>query len=92
MTKLPHSCGKCDARWSGLNTAHCAADGCHRTFSGVSAFDLHRIGGVDNRSCDVTQRDKSGDLKLVQKESGTWGYPSPESGSDFYRQDGNDHS
>lgn len=25
--------------------SHCGADGCHKTFSGVTWFDLHRIGG-----------------------------------------------
>ena len=41
---LPHSC-RCGTRWSGSNTAHCAA--CHRyTFSGIGGFDLHRKGGV----------------------------------------------
>lgn len=29
--------------------AHCSA--CHRTFTTVSAFDHHRIGHVDDRSC-----------------------------------------
>jgi len=37
---LPHSCGRCDARWSGYDTAHCAS--CHVTFTGVSGFDAHR--------------------------------------------------
>jgi hypothetical protein len=33
-------CGGCDASWTGLGKAHCAA--CHFTFSGVTAFDMHR--------------------------------------------------
>lgn len=37
-----HSCGSCAARWGGLSTAHCGA--CHVTFTGVWAFDAHRIG------------------------------------------------
>lgn len=41
---LAHSC-QCGARWGGANTAHCAAD-CHRTFTAVGPFDLHRRGGV----------------------------------------------
>jgi hypothetical protein len=44
VSALPHSCGRCPARWSGANTAHCG--GCHQTFGGVRAFDLHRRGGV----------------------------------------------
>ena len=34
------TCGRCDARWTGQGTCHCA--GCHRTFTGVTAFDTHR--------------------------------------------------
>lgn len=43
---LPHSCGRCTNRWSGLNTCHCGgANGCHRTFTGVGHFDRHRRDG-----------------------------------------------
>jgi hypothetical protein len=41
---LPHTCGGCDARWRGHRTAHCGS-GCHRTFTGVTTFDMHRNGG-----------------------------------------------
>ena len=41
---LPHTCGGCDARWSGYRTAHCGS-GCHLTFTGVTTFDMHRNGG-----------------------------------------------
>jgi hypothetical protein len=30
----------CGARWTGRGRAHCGA--CHRTFTGVTAFDSHR--------------------------------------------------
>lgn len=43
MTTLPHSCGGCPARWSGLGTAHCGA--CHISTTGLSAFSAHRRGG-----------------------------------------------
>lgn len=36
----PYSCAACDARWHGLNAAHCPT--CHHTFGSESAFDLHR--------------------------------------------------
>lgn len=36
------------------NQAHCGA--CHETFSGITAFDHHRIGPVDERTC-VTPTD-----------------------------------
>ncbi len=42
---LPNSC-RCGARWSGTNTSHCAATGCHYTFTGLGDFDRHRKGGV----------------------------------------------
>jgi hypothetical protein len=40
---LPHA-HPCGARWAGSLTAHCAA--CCRTFTGLTAFDRHRPGGV----------------------------------------------
>jgi hypothetical protein len=44
----------CGTWWTGLGRAHCAAEGCHRTFSTDSAADKHRIGkfGVDRRCTD----------------------------------------
>ena len=47
----PHSCGKCDKRWSGYNTSHCSS--CHETFTGLSAFDRHRTGShaAGTRKC-----------------------------------------
>lgn len=43
LTALPHHCPRCPVRWSGANTGHCGA--CHRTFTGVIAFDKHRVRG-----------------------------------------------
>jgi hypothetical protein len=34
---------------TGLKACHCAA--CHRTFTSVEAFDRHRQGDYDARSC-----------------------------------------
>ncbi len=39
---MVNTCGGCDAAWTGLNTSHCAAECCHRTFAGPSLFDKHR--------------------------------------------------
>jgi len=39
-------CGRCPNRWGGLKTAHCSA--CHRTFTGLTAFDKHREGSHPN--------------------------------------------
>jgi hypothetical protein len=33
-------CSGCENFWTGLRACHCA--GCHRTFSGLTAFDRHR--------------------------------------------------
>ena len=42
----------CGAWWTGLTRAHCAAPGCHRTFSVDSAADKHRKGAYGkNRHC-----------------------------------------
>jgi hypothetical protein len=35
-------CRKCGKDWGGLNTCHCSA--CHETFTGITAFDMHRAG------------------------------------------------
>ena len=44
-------CAKCQARWGGLRTAHCAA--CHETFTVEAAFDKHCAGSQthDGRHC-----------------------------------------
>lgn len=56
----PHSCGGCDARWASTHFAHCAA--CHCTFTGVTAFDVHRNWGVchEPRSVGLRLRDQVG--------------------------------
>jgi hypothetical protein len=45
------ACPHCHAWWTGLNTCHCTA--CHRTFTGITAFDKHRDGShaQDARYC-----------------------------------------
>jgi hypothetical protein len=46
----PHQCGSCTLRWGGLNTSHC--NGCHRTFTGMTAWEAHRTGThVKGRYC-----------------------------------------
>lgn len=39
--RTPITC-RCGARWTATGAAHCGADGCHETFSGLTNFDLHR--------------------------------------------------
>jgi hypothetical protein len=43
------TCGGCDATWTGLNVAHCAA--CHETFSTARLFDEHRSADGEHGSC-----------------------------------------
>lgn len=42
LTSVIVKCPRCAAKWTGQNTCHCAA--CHITFSGYTAFDVHRSG------------------------------------------------
>lgn len=59
-------CGRCRAQWGGLNTCHCA--GCHRTFTGITAFDHHRKGGECQHPNDIG-------LKLTDRKYECFGYP-----------------
>jgi hypothetical protein len=67
--RLQHGCSRCPKRWSGSKTAHCPS--CHETFSGPSAFDLHR----DNGKCTAPRGMKNRGL-AVQERAGysVWGY------------------
>lgn len=42
-------CPTCETTWHGLTECHCAS--CHAHFGNVEAFDKHRVGSVDTRSC-----------------------------------------
>lgn len=77
----PYGCPRCDKRWGGLNTAHCGA--CHRTFSGITAFDKHRGGSHarDTRHCldpetTVFQREDGSEWRLVRlgRNYECWGF------------------
>ena len=69
--KLQHWCPRCSARWNGKKTAHCGS--CHETFSGPSAFDQHRAGGMCVQADPVTMM-KYG--LALQERAGyeVWGY------------------
>jgi len=60
---LTHSCGRCGARWSGLDRAHCTACPAHRTFDDVELYDAHREAG----QCLPPSR-----LGLVRNKGGIW--------------------
>lgn len=65
---LPFTC-RCGARWSGNITCHAAC--CHRTFSGVESFDIHRRGGICRHPQDAG-------LHLIDGRAyECWGKPDP---------------
>lgn len=70
-----HTCGGCDARWTSLRVAHCSA--CHRTFGGVSGFDLHRTQDGESGACPdpSTLVTAAGDPRLVRGADGVWRWP-----------------
>lgn len=69
------TCSGCDAAWSGVGRAHCAADGCHRTFATASLFDLHRSSIGEHGSCrnprDITRRED----RVMYFRDGLWRSP-----------------
>lgn len=81
----PNACGKCDARWSGSNIAHCRA--CHRTFTTPATFDQHRsakYADLDGKRVQVRENGQCydpADDGLVQNDRGQWHRPSD--GFDF---------
>lgn len=57
---------RCGVTWSGFNRSHCGAGGCHRTFTGTTAFDAHRRDGA----C----AENLAEIGLVPRGE-LWGYP-----------------
>ncbi|MBO0676878.1 hypothetical protein JRC04_05335 [Mycolicibacterium sp. S2-37] len=51
-----HKC-RCGAEWAGFNTGHCAA--CHQTFTGITAFDLHRTGSFSESGERIIDKGKT---------------------------------
>lgn len=73
------TCGGCGKFWSGAGRAHCAAKGCHETFSCDSAADKHRTGtfGVDRHCMDPA----TAGLVPHEKPWGVlWSHPGPVDG------------
>jgi hypothetical protein len=64
---LPYARARRPTRWSGGRTAHCPT--CHETFSGVSVFDQHRVGGRCAPPAEL------GMSLLATKSYRCWGYP-----------------
>jgi hypothetical protein len=59
-------CG-CGSHWTGLSACHATC--CHRTFSGISAFDQHRLRG---HCCDP---ESHGLAPISRAHWSGWGYP-----------------
>lgn len=64
-------CG-CGASWGGLNTAHC--DACHRTFTGITAFDRHRDGSHSSGTRHCVNPATVG-LVDAARNYACWGFP-----------------
>ena len=72
-----HACGRCENIWGGLNTAHCS--GCHRTFTGLTAFDRHRDGSHAKGTRHCVDPSTLG-LVDAGRAYPRWGYPSDPDG------------
>lgn len=60
------TCIGCDRWWTGLASAHCSA--CHETFTGVTNFDAHRVGGQCRKPPGVG-------LMVASRVWFGWGWP-----------------
>lgn len=72
-----HAC-RCGKTWTGANTSHCSASGCHKTFTSVSSFDRHRHNGhcLDP---DTARSDDGATPMFELNDKGWYGtYQSPE--------------
>jgi hypothetical protein len=75
VKRPPHGC-RCGTRWTGLNICHCAATGCHRTFTGITAFDKHR--GGTKRGEKAGECSDPLNVGLVLNDRGQWANPGDE--------------
>jgi hypothetical protein len=68
-------CPRCDQRWTSAALHHCPA--CHLHFGSVDAFDRHRTGDWEHRSC-IPEVDfskpfgKAERPMLVRNDAGMW--------------------
>jgi hypothetical protein len=65
----PH-CG-CGKSWTGTARCHCGS--CHETFTGLSAFEKHRV--TVNQSQALRECAPPASVGLVQNDHGYWGSP-----------------
>jgi hypothetical protein len=67
-------CGGCPATWTGIGKCHCS--GCHRTFSAVSGFDLHRSRRGPHGSCvDPATLATGTGAPVLAESNGVWCAP-----------------
>lgn len=70
------SCNGCGNTWTGLSRAHCAAEGCHRTFGSVGLFDRHRSSAGKHGTClDPTSITNSNGERVMFYRDGMWRGP-----------------
>ena len=71
------TCSGCDAKWTAMKAAHCAASECHRTFSTPVLFDRHRVNGrcVDPETIISAPRDGSPGERVMFFRDGMWRGP-----------------
>lgn len=68
----------CGARWSGTTAQHCPVAGCHETFSGETAGNMHRVGGhavslgPNRRRCLTADEMLAKGMKFFTNAHGTW--------------------
>lgn len=62
------SCNGCASTWTGLLACHCGA--CHRTFTGLAAFDAHRSYGKCKDPATVLNQ--AGEPRLMRVDKRTW--------------------
>jgi hypothetical protein len=83
-TRPRHGC-RCGVRWHGYNICHCAATACHRTFTGITAFDKHRAGS--KRGEKAGECSDPLNVGLVLNDRGQWSLPPDgRDGRSFKRQ------
>jgi hypothetical protein len=83
MSSLCRDCGR---EWTGMAECHCPAEGCHRHFTGLSAFDAHFAKDGSHQDPPLVWPESSkraGQPAFEQKQRASglvWGAVSNESG------------
>lgn len=67
------TCGGCDASWTALGAAHCAA--CHTLYATPGLFDLHRSQHGEHGACLDPATVKNKGVPLLFFRDGMWRGP-----------------